>query len=741
MLRTLRSELFILGILVCLFFSYPPIIKWILQLPLPLPSPDNGVGQSALLGLNKTSELIAFALPWLFTLLVGVCLGLVRKLGVHQPFWNDGFGKVGRTAHRLPTMVLLSFAIVVYSFLVSWNDNIFTMNSFSENFDGQVGLLSTYLVSNGFLPFKDFWYAKGGTYLFFPTSLFSVTFRAVHISLVIVLAAWLLYHLFDKSLSWTLGTLSFFYIAKVKMPLDFCGGSFRYLLGSQAILLFIVISGRTAIYGYLFFGFFLGWMFMVEPMQLFYTIPSLALLFLIHFYRNKPPERASYLKRCASGYGLTLLFIGAILVQLLRQGQWTGFINFFLDLSAFSGVCAVPSGILYWHTPILAKEMALLLGIHLLVGYGTFAILVDRGRQHHPAREALLPLGLYLTCVFTKQLIRPHCTLQLIPACLIGLVLYLYALSRLWTGTKKIILLCCIFLGFCLPWKSWLENFKTGIKHTVAISEFVRKSRSLAQRVQDSNGWRKFLTPDNKAVLTFLVNEKKNNPELSFYVLGNDMYLYAAIRTKPPYYFNMHDGATLFGQQTVLRWLNDQKPDWVLFNSKPKGGYTDGIGPSVRIPLIVAELATHYVLERELGNFLILRRNDHASISHLHSWERVLGTTLDLQKLPGATQLPGANTAHTATVSSQRYLVIKSNHMLTKDVRRSLAFRIANREFVVTFIDTPGTDVIDLSRLWFWTLAKKARLAIEMGEPQDCANDNVRITNCPQQESNYFVSY
>jgi hypothetical protein len=188
------------------------------------------------------------------------------------------------------------------------------------------------------------------------------------------------------------------------------------------------------------------------------------------------------------------------------------------------------------------------------------------------------------------------------------------------------------------------------------------------------------------------------------YVLGDDPVFYVLLRVAPPYCPNNYNCSPVTEQQRVVRWLRQERPRFVLWDSS-KSSF-DGVPHAVRVPLIYQYVAENYRELRAVGPYWILVSAAEQGGGNPEFWRQQLGSRVDLGHIPELTRISDyQDCPRSDAVHCQQLIFVRRGSGLAPG-KASMTIESPTGRFELAFDMAAGshTYIIDLDRLWFRTL-------------------------------------
>jgi hypothetical protein len=682
---------------------------------------DRAVGYASYIGLEKSLENNAF----LTILVMAIGLGVLGWGVLRWRFAEHASGSQQPVAAKVISYKFLGILIAIFLLFgfppirQTW-DGLFS-TTHVPHWDHLNNLTWKYLVHQGWLPFRDFWFPYGGFYNKvspFPADLFRL-----HVHNLIVFTAFItaVYFLVNKSKLWTLCIVLLVFI-----PFEYSSISKlnRYFLSLNAVLLFAALTRvRATWWAYLLYGGYVGWTFTFNPVQLIYAgLPVLVLMGLHLFSETTWQARLGFIRKLSIAGAMFFSVVLMYGLVLVAKGQWSGFLALYTQLGSAGTYGAIPANIQNWLVLKFANENILLYSILFSVLLGVYL----RLRVREGMGEVLIAIGLLGTMIFQKQLLRPSMAHQILGIFLVAFGLYLYDISKLWTERQKkmiiVIVLACVVL--------WL--------YTGQLQKILRKygenilalPSSIGMLIHDKReierGKENFFSPDSfqhypavREFMEYYKNTQKQDLKAKFYVLGDEPHFYILSQQKPPQHICLYSASVLSEQQGITQWLDSNQVEYVIWN--PTFTHFDQVPNPVRVPLIYNYVITHYAPHDTFDEYQVLKRRDPEQPMDLAFWTKHMGDTVDVHSLAqigNGTKLPDA--AESEAERIYQVLTIQTTGV-AEDKKRTVEFTIGEQKFVLAFHQKKEITEysILLNRIWFWEAAESAGLNITIAEEQD----------------------
>ena len=207
---------------------------------------------------------------------------------------------------------------------------------------------------------------------------------------------------------------------------------------------------------------------------------------------------------------------------------------------------------------------------------------------------------------------------------------------------------------------------------------------------------------------------------LSIFTLTDAPILYVLTAQPAVWMSNMYNASPVYEQRRVVDWLEEDRPDFVVFEADQL--QFDGVPTAVRVPLIVGAVVAHYVPDRQIARFEVLRRRTPSEPMAIDYWREKLGATLNLGRVPAEIDVAG-RVACGGSRNCDEYVTVDLPPPADAGQAGMLQFNVG-RPFEVRFDLEPGRGhyVIPVGRLWFWRGGVSAGLQPIVERPPNAAS-------------------
>jgi len=193
-------------------------------------------------------------------------------------------------------------------------------------------------------------------------------------------------------------------------------------------------------------------------------------------------------------------------------------------------------------------------------------------------------------------------------------------------------------------------------------------------------------------------------PTGRIFVLGDAQYLYPIAGSNPYWTISSWETSPFDTQKRVLAEMEDDPPAVIVFD--PRDAEFDGVASELRLPLIYQWVVERYSAQSSSGPYeLFTPRGSDQDIDWAY-WRTMLGTTLDMGRLPAATTASGAS-CELDDLSNDHCLAYLRLDVepVASVVVRTITLSGPSGFFRLTFKQQPADRelIVPLGRMWFWT--------------------------------------
>jgi hypothetical protein len=173
---------------------------------------------------------------------------------------------------------------------------------------------------------------------------------------------------------------------------------------------------------------------------------------------------------------------------------------------------------------------------------------------------------------------------------------------------------------------------------------------------------------------------------------------------------NLYDASPIYRQERIVRWLEQDKPPFVVVNRDHL--LWDGFQKAVRVPIVFSAVASHYVPVEVVQTVHIFRRRGPAEAVAIGSWREALGPEVHVGRLASVSSFDIARGC-TRTCGDLLEVVVPPGG----SGKVSVPLTVSDLAFTISFTRVPDetTYTVLLDRAWFWDVAKRSGLPRGVG--------------------------
>ncbi len=595
----------------------------------PAPSVGQAVGGAVFHGVEYQGRGIALAVSFL-VLLAAVVGGLMVRRG-HTP---EGDQEAAMAAPAPPPRGywLVALTVLIALPLIPSMDEYFqTQRALLPDWDVANLELWDYLVTQGFVPMKDFFYPYGGQWVFalIPEG---PLLRWISELAMLGLAAWSLWRLTSGNLVRVGGCLLALALIATWNPFVW-----RFLPGFLIPLSYAAIGpaqGRLT-RGHLVFGAACLFGVLYEADLLVYGLAGCGLVLLGELVAGLVPLS---LRRLAVGVLVDAVPVAVAVAATVGVWAATDTLDGNLDFFGHLGATTVSGAVqLTPDLQVIPTVDAVYVALPAVLAVAGFALARSRER----ATSALLLAAAGFTLVFTlKHLVRPVDKLPLIPIVAGSWAVILLWRPRSFAPTVAAAITAVALVVLLQDGRAFKTYATAALEAPVRVFELGKTAFDSSQ-VEDSAADR-FMEPTygsfqeaGVAAEFRHVAAREDGTVPGFAVLGDAQLLYLYFDQPPPFHNQLYDAAPLFQQERLLEALRREPPRVLVWRHHYE---IDDLPYEVRDPLVFEWAIRNYVpLEpkppSEDSFVEVLRRRRPGEPIAADFWQASLGT-MDLGYIP-----------------------------------------------------------------------------------------------------------
>jgi hypothetical protein len=693
-----------------------PVARAVYLLAWPPPAVEVAVGAASYTGYPKFRDHLASLA--VMAIAVGAGWLLNRVAPARTPAEQVIHAKPGRYAVAAHLLVLVALAAIFQPSLPSVLSDMETAQFRQLDWDSQNNFYWQYMVHEGRLPFRDFWYPYGGFYLQYV----SFPWNSLVMAAQSALTFWFLYlGLFGVLGRRVLPALAVF--AVIFLP--GCSGElhswFRYLLAINIVLAYAAIQpDARRPREYLLFAATTGFACFWEAAQVIYAGFGIAVHITLSAYSPGGTLKTAARQLWRRMWPVAVAGAAGsapVLAYFAARGMLGGFVRFYFALGETTVYSGTAADVAAWLRPSISPGYVLILTF-AAAGLASY-VWFSHGMREHRILAALVALSFTGLLVLQKFITRPFGVQQFLAYPFIAIVLYA---AMVWRHRNLPQVVIAGLLAGTIVGAYWHSGFIRLL--TLHISALIPRAyanasliASSGERIKRANaeafGASRFAAFTSEREVMAALRAYTPPAGQKLFVLGDAPIFYMLARQEAPYIVNGYNASPKSEQDRILNWLKDVDPGFVVWN--PEVSAFDSVPHAVRLPLIYRYVAERYSLWKIVAGYHILRRHG-ATAAPSDYWRQHLGEAIDLGYIPAACREdeysecdPGARN-DCVTV-----LAIALPTAPAVDREAAIRLKSANASYTVRFRITGHERdyFINLDRLWFAPSTTAATVSID----------------------------
>jgi hypothetical protein len=578
---------------------------------------------------------------------------------------------------------------------ITWNGMLV------PNWDSDNSVTWAYMIKKGLIPFKDFWYPYGFSYIFdFPFPLGKFLFASVSF----IFFSFFIFYL--KAIT-RISSFSIIFITLLLLIGNIPANNQliypqpeRHLLPFVLIFSYIYSRDKNNLKPLIIFWLLSCLAFMIEPSQVIYAALGIGIIFCIDLINIQKINFKKVFRKFLREFFVFICFIAAIISILKFKGLFQNISDFYLEMDTVANYLAVPTNLTFNLKSLITLDFFLVFTPFFLLGIGLYKAI------NNPNFNNNLPLVL-LACAaigvmqIQKHSIRPI-DWALFYSASLGIFIFLLLLYNEYRLKISTYMKCNISLLFflyfymndsLLNFADHILKFDEKIQYTIqSFRELNQKSYRALNKFPPNLG----AYHDEKILIETLRNKYKNP---TFYTLPDNPILYLIADNKPPYHINGFNLSPIFEQYKIINNLKKNQVQFIII--EPNKNYIDGFSYTVRLPLVYKYVAENYIFDFETSRFMVFRLKKSSEGSNLNEWVKALSKSMDFGFLLSHAKNPDQDDINCIS-NCEDYLKVSlpKNHK----ERVNLTFLSLDGEFNISFITQPEKNVywLKLNNLWFY---------------------------------------
>ena len=497
-------------------------------------------------------------------------------------------------------------------------------NLYIPNFDTDVSLTWSYMIFNGMIPIKDFWYPYSGSYIFDLPSPIGEFILFLYLCFIFSILFYLLYKIFDLLDYDKNSTLFLSFVTTLIIilgSLTFIKPIFpqpeRHLLPFLFVFSYFVNINKQDKFSIILFWLIALVLIFFEVSQLLYCLPSVIFLIIYDRFFLKNPYKA-ILKNNVILSSIPILFTLIILLIFYKHNLLDKLLMIF-DGSAITHYMAMPYSFKLGSGNILTEKAFFILFPFLIFSTGLFFI-THQKKSLNFLPPLIVCCGLIGLFNLYKHGIRPI-DWAIFYSIFFGVFLICLHIDRMMLSIKqnRIYKLLQIPISSFLFLSFLFFHFISGS----VLDYSLGKIMSLKSRVNSALSPVFFDVNNNldvpskfddrklvnyKESIKFVKSFKAYTNSNNLLVLTDDPVIYPLMKIKPPYQINGFSLSPFSEQKLYIDQWENKKWDYVVINKNKL--FIDGFSYIVRLPLVYSYLLSNYSPEIEFDDYFLFKRDD-----------------------------------------------------------------------------------------------------------------------------------
>ena len=609
--------------------------------------------------------------------------------------------KISLNLSNLNLKIVIYFLFIIFLLInfapdLKYISNTNHLTKFTNDWDGNNINYWGYLISNGFIPYKDFWYPYSGLYIFSLGNGVGEILKYFYILLLFFFFFINLYKITNKiSITIIFLLIVIFLAQSAILP-----GYDRYLLSIILVLSYINYFYQKNISTFLNLILFFSLAYFLEYAQLIYTLPGLAIFFLINFFEY-------YKNKIKINFKLLILPFSFCLICLLfiyyhsHTGQLIGYLNFIISTPDM----ASSSQIIFNLDNLIENPFSndFLIIVFSLISFliGTYLYIVFPTKLS----SSLFILGTVNIMVLNKHLVRP-----INSQFIIFFITWIFLYFNLFYNKNKtyfnyyavIFLMICIFnIDAILKYiniKSHFNHFKYGINRIDSSFKYLFSNDVFINRFNLNN----FSNFEDEKELINLLRKRDPNRYNNIFAMTDNQVLYIFSKAKPFYHSNVYNQSPIYDQLLTVKMISIRNTDYIIVD-KSKLVF-DLVPNIIRLPILYNYIIENYEEFFNYKNFIVLKQKKSSNIDYKF-WGNLFGSELDLKSIPLILGKSNYSKCISPNEKCLRYLSVEvlnnfneiNNNGYIKIINNGVIFNIK-----FSLIKNQKFYLINLDRLWFF---------------------------------------
>lgn len=589
----------------------------------------------------------------------------------------------------------------------------FTGSLYIPAWDSDNAVTWWYMIKNGDLPFRDFWYPYALSFAydivspwgnFFQYFVWLGLFGAIFYFVVIISRTYWAGAILTLAL--LLGWHSLFPQPE------------RHLFPFVICLTYIAASGVDKNKKITIWPFWLATCvgLIIEPSQVAYAALGVALVLSFDLFETSKLQWRPLVKRLVRDFAVPAIFLCVVVTLLALSGVIQNVSDLYLEMGSATNYMALPTSLDLNGGNIAKSSSFLVVGPFIILALGIYERTLA-GNPNDLLPKAIMAVGAIGVMQLQKHGVRPI-DWALFFSSAIGILLYSVLLGRR-MGMKVALLFggmvgftVAIFINIGVVNQAWQRLVNAGQRVTAAAHVVTMDTKELAAyRADQLSPARLKLFSEEAALLDKLKSRVGYMP--NFYSLTDAPILYVLAGAKPPYQFNGFSMSPIFEQIKMVDYLHSRKIEYVIV--EPAKMFFDGFSYAVRLPVLYNYIVANYVPDFATQRFSIFRLRKPSEPTSLVAWTSVLDATVNLGHLPVYSAPPESSSLNCESDCEEILKVTinktEQEHLVT------IPFMVNGKTLGISFVAVPGKMEywIKLNRIWFWAAQSDGVTLAQLG--------------------------
>jgi hypothetical protein len=672
-------------------------------------SVDKSVGLAAFSGhsLTPNSHYILFMVLMSFLIPLAFSRFCKVKNKIDIPVENNE--KINSTTSEIFIIFLFTSIFLFPDFSSISPRNVIAWGGmYVPNWDSDNAVAWAYMVSEGLLPFKDFWYPYAFSFLYDFMQPWGFLFQyLVTISLLTAL-----YFLVKKI------TGGLILAGAVCISVILLGGfpsqnilifpqPERHLLPFVIALSFLIAinSHKPKYWIYLFSAVTCG-AILLEPSQVVYAAPSILVVCCLYLFQKTELSLKRRAKVIFLIFLMPALFLSLLLllICLFQQEASKNISDMYLQMQSISNYMAVPTGIDTSIGSYADFRYFLICSPFIFFTFGFFKYL-NGNSSSRILHQAIMVVSLIGIFQLQKHIVRPI-NWALFYSLFLSTIFYI---SYILNGKNKLkIFFTNFMLGvffMILVNTGSLNNISN--KLSTIYSRFVNAKLEISKSFSEDNYYANKLFSSKRLraydeelkLVKYLNLDTPGAPK--FYSMPDNPILYVIAKKIPPYQINGFSMSPVFEQKKIVEFLKNNDITYIVID--PSKNSIDGFSYTVRLPELYKFAVKNYSIDKEFGKFYIAKKASNNQQINLDAWSKVIGSEVNLGYIPNYSKIIDELNSEKCIVECESILKVKiptGNY----DSNISIPVVVKGVKFTIKFSRKPelGIIYIPLDKIWFW---------------------------------------